>query len=225
MNEQQPDTGGVRSLLPEPDQAHRRKAGGTHTHKPRCRCKPCQARARKQEALPESIGEGGGTSDPRGNVVNADELVIAPVPKKSTKYQRNIIAEWIKLRTLEPDITNLEIARRLGIHKQYLYSVINRATAEGWLKFDDPLARIEHEVIPKALNTISSSLDAGDKKMAIEVAKGAIFPTYRESKGVIQHGTQIAIALKIEMPDNLPAGAEKVIEGQIVGRPKVAIEG
>ena len=156
-------------------------------------------------------------------VLKADELVVAPLAKRTTRYQRGVIAEWIKLRTIEPDITNLEIAQRMGIHKQYLYRTINQAVKEGWLTFDDPMARIEHEIVPKALDTISQHLDAGDGKMAIEVAKGAIFPAYKESKGVSQHGTNIAIALKVELPEGV--GAPEIIEGQIVGKPKISIDG
>ena len=155
-------------------------------------------------------------------VIKADELIVAPLAKRTTRYQRGVIAEWIKLRTIEPDITNLEIAQRMGLHKQYLYRTINQAVKDGWLSFDDPMARIEHEIVPKALDTISQHLDDGDAKMAIEVAKGAIFPAYKESKGVSQHGTNIAIALKVELPEGLVA--PDIIEGQIVGRPKILIE-
>lgn len=222
MNEHQPgNTTGVLGLLPESDTTDRKKAGGTHTHKPGCQCNPCKARARSQEALPEPDG-GGGTPESGTDVVRADELIVAPVTRRTTKYQRSVIAEWIKLRTIEPDITNLEISKRLGLHKQYLYRTINQAVKEGWLTFDDPLARIEHEVIPKALDTISQSLDAGDKKVAIEVAKGTIFPMYKDSKGVVSSGTNIAIALKVELPEGIQPS--EVIDGQIIGRPKVSVE-
>ena len=216
----------IQSLLPAPTPTNR--GGGTHTHKPNCQCNPCKARARREEALPVPTGDGGPTlaSDPalETGIINADEIIVAPPVgrNKAGRSKRAIIAEWIKHRTIEPDITNIEIARKLGISKPYLYSVINTATREGWLTFDDPLARIEHQIIPKALDNLNHFLQEGDKQVTIEVAKGTIFKSYQEAKGLNQ-ASHTVLALKIELPSTGTASTE-IIEGQIVGQPKVLMD-
>ena len=227
MNNTDDPTPRTRGLLPTADKTNRK--GGTHFHKPECRCRPCSARRRSSETV--IIGDGGAVGPPGTPVdeiiptsvskepINADALIIAPIGKRSSQSKRVIIADWIKLRTINPDITNIEAARQMGISKQYLYLVINQATREGWLRFEDPLARIEHQIIPKALDNINNLLDEGDKLTSLEVAKGTIWKTYQEAKGVGQ-GSMTVLALKIELP---PSNGEetKIIEGQIIGKPKI----
>lgn len=224
----QDDTPGrIRPLLPEADSKNH--AGGTHTHKPGCRCNPCKARARKQEALTLPAGDGGSALEAQPGpeadepVLEADDLIILPVAKRSRRAKRALIADWIRLRTLDPEISNIEAAKKLGVAKQYLYKVINEGTKSGWLRFDDPLARVEHQLIPKVIDNLNHFLIEGDKTVTIEVAKGTIFKSYQEAKGLNQ-GSQTVLALKIELPpmgNNMQA---EVVEGQIVGQPKVLME-
>ena len=227
MSNDQPDTGGIPAVLPTA--AEKNNRGGTHTHKQGCRCFPCQARARREKALTSPVGDGRvplATEDhpeKAGPVIEADEIVIFPVGRKSHRTKRAIIGDWLRLKTIDPEISTKESAEKLGIARTYLYKVINEATKEGWLRFDDPLARVEHQLVPKVLDNLNQFLDDRDKTVTIEVAKGTLFKTYQEAKGLNQN-SQTVLALKIEFP---PSGAPQaeVIEGQIVGNPKVLMGG
>ena len=154
-------------------------------------------------------------------VINADHIITMPVGRRTYGTQRALIADWMRLRTLDPEISNIDVAKQLGVSKQYLYSVIKQATREGWLRFDDPIARIEHQLIPKTIDNLNQFLDERDKTVTIEVAKGTLFKHYQESQGLNQT-TQTVLALKIEMPDG--TNDIKIVEGQVVGRPKVLME-
>jgi len=79
------------------------------------------------------------------------------------------------MRALEPEITLAEAAKRMGIAKSTLVTLIQRANKAGWLKFDDPLARMEHEIVPKVVDGLKKLLDEGDRQTIIETAKGTIF--------------------------------------------------
>ena len=210
---------GLRGLLPEPTPTNSK--GGTHSHRPTCRCNPCRARRRKAEALLGATGDGGEVLVPSEGIIHADEVIVASAIEGTPLNKRAIVAEWIKIRSLEPDISTNDAIKRLGIARSYFYRILNQASKEGWLRFDDPLARIEHQLIPKTLDNLSQLLDEGDRTTTLEVAKGTIFKSYQESKGLNQ-GSHTVLALKIELPNiqNDPA-AQKVIEGQIMGRPKI----
>lgn len=121
------------------------------------------------------------------------------------------------MRSIEPNLTNSEIAARLGISAGHLKTLIYEARKAGWLRFHDPLDQIEYGLIPKVVANLEHFLDAKDKAVTIEVAKGTVFKQYQESKG-ISEAPQTVLALKIETgaPDaNMP-----VIEGRIVGKPR-----
>lgn len=129
---------------------------------------------------------------------------------------RDRVAQWIVMRAQEPGITQAECARRMGIFPSHLSACISKGNREGWLKFEDPLAKLEYGLIPKAIENLEHFLDAKDKTVTIETAKGTIFPAYRVAKGVSEHA-QTVLALKIE-----PASSSdgRIIEGNIVGKPK-----
>lgn len=160
---------------------------------------------------------------PKGEaqVLNADLPVLTATPEKGddinrSLYARRIIVEWIALRSLEPDITNKDAAARMGIGRPTLQTIITRAAKEGWLKFDDPLNRLEYQVLPKVVDNINRFIEEGDKTVTLETAKGTLFPAYRERQG-ISDASQTILALKIEPADNQEV---KVITGQIVGTPR-----
>lgn len=123
------------------------------------------------------------------------------------------------MRAEEPGITNNEIAKRLGISPGTLNNYVTRAAAEGWLKFDDPLSRVEYEIVPQVTKNLLKFLKEGDKTVTIETAKGTIFKTYQESKGITAAPTTI-LALRLETPE----GDFQMVSGKIVGQPKVALE-
>ncbi len=146
---------------------------------------------------------------------------MVTAPQKGSKkltgdgWARGCIAKWIALRALDPDITQVEAARQIGMSRRHLQNVIQRAAQEGWLKFEDPLNRLEYVVVPKVVDNLEKFLAEGDKTTTIETAKGTIFKQYQESKG-ISDASQTILALRIEPAD----GDVKVITGQIVGKPR-----
>jgi transposase len=130
---------------------------------------------------------------------------------------RKRLTEWLTLKAQEPTLTTKEIAGRLGVAPATLYTLISRATKEGWLKFDDPIDRLEHEIIPKAIDNLSEFMDQKDKQATLETMKHTVFKQFQESKGISEQPTTV-LALKIETVD--PANM-KVITGHVVGRPRV----
>lgn len=79
------------------------------------------------------------------------------------------------------------------------------------------MEQIDHDIIPKTLDNLSDLLDAKDKQATLETAKGTVFPLYRESKGISEG--QTALALKIEYPDD--EGRRKaLVAGVVVGTPR-----
>jgi hypothetical protein len=212
----------IRDLPPDltlPPRAHlsRRERGGSYGHKdPNCACISCKARRRKEEALALTAGTGGGTlevlvTDPEA-VLNADFPLIA----QDLTSPRARVAQWITLRAAHPGITNKDIALKLGLQPRTLNAIITRAVKEGWLKVEDPLERVEYELVPRTIDNLKQFLDEGDKQVTIEVAKGTIFQSYKESKGLGDQ-SQTVLALKIEAPPGLNV---KVAMGQIVGAPR-----
>lgn len=134
------------------------------------------------------------------------------------------VAEWASMRAQEPNITNIEAAKRMGIAAQTLNTMISRAAREGWLIFDDPYSKLEHIVIPQTVDNLIGFLKEGDRTVTIEAAKGIVFPGYKDSKGIVENKTNI-LALKFEFPPSAPQSVpEVVIEGQVVD-PNSAIVG
>jgi hypothetical protein len=194
------------------------------THKPGCGCFACQ---RPQKALTLAIGEPAGVGSVREAPERSDALDadVAPgdVLEVVGRTARDRIAQWIQLRHLEPGITNIEVAKRLGITAGSLNAVIGKARREGWLRMTDPLERIEHEIIPQTLDNIAFYLSkegGRDKQITLETAKATIYKQFTESKG-ISEAPQTVLALKIE---TAPAGADApapIVAGTIVGKARV----
>lgn len=189
-------------------------SGGPDFHKPGCNCRACASRRRTAEAIALTTRDGRSSlaakgSKQVGEAIEADFVITGTTP-------RDRVAQWVALRQQEPGIKTSEIARRLGIVPHTLYATLTRAQKEGWLRFDDPLSRIEYEIIPKVLNNMSKFLDQEDKAVTIEAWKSTAAKHYLEAKGVTE-APQTFVAIKIEAadPDSL-----KVITGTIVGRPR-----
>lgn len=170
------------------------------------------SRRRKAKAVPKPAGARGSGLETTAekDILNADIQVA------ETRSRRDTVAEWIKIRAAEPDITTKEIALRLGLQPRTVYSYVSRAAREGWLKFDGPMSRLEYELIPKTVDVLNEHLDQGDKTVALEIAKGTLFKQYQDSKGISQVPNNV-LALKIELPE----GTLSAATGHIVGSPKV----
>ena len=143
-------------------------------------------------------------------------------PNKTKKVAAKVrVAQWLGMRALEPDLSNSEIARRMGIAAPTLRAAIQKGVQEGWLKFEDPIQAIEYQIIPKVVRNLNQFLDAGDKQVTIETAKGTLFKQFQESTTTIQ-APQTVLALKIEMAPGL--GSSPVVSSTIVGTPRQIID-
>ena len=181
-------------------------------------CIACKARRRKAEALANATGDGLAVQTPVREMtpreaLNADLPPLTTVPSPNGRTR---IAEWVQIRAMEPNISTVDAAKRMGISANYLKALITRATKEGWLVFEDPLFRVEHELIPKTVDNLSAFLDAKDKQVTIEMAKGTIFKQFQQAQGITD-APQTILALKIEMPTS---NGFPVATGLIMGTPK-----
>jgi hypothetical protein len=216
--------------LPDTVTAPEKGAGGPAYHKnPNCPCNACKSRRRKAEARPGPAGESlpVPTQQPSTATALAEPKLHAdlPVPTRGTILRgpdrtiRGRVAQWLEFRAADPSLKNGEIAKRLGVAEKTLNAYIHQATTEGWLQFDDAVERVEHEIVPKALTGLSELLDAKDPKAIIETAKGAIFPMFKEAKGVHDGANkQTIIAIRFETIDHSHMSS---ITGNIVGAPRV----
>lgn len=238
----QPDAQGNGELLFGTGRANRKGIGGATSHKnPNCACNACKARRREASAFALSDRAGEGPVEPTQAALGpAIDLVnIKPEPALDQQTQALIEADivtypvknepgaprmhilsWVQLRAINPDITLAEAARRIGVGKKYLSGLISKASKEGWLRFNDPLSRLEFQIVPKTIDNLNFYLDAKDKQVTLETAKGTIFKQYQESKGITENHTTV-LALKLEMPED---GEIKVVGGHVVGKPKISVE-
>lgn len=149
------------------------------------------------------------------------QQLVKPSESTGSPTARARIAEWIQIRATEPELSNSDIAKRLGVAPKTLTNTIYKARKEGWLTFDDPLEEVEYGIIPKAVKNLNKFLDEGDRTVTIEVAKGTLFKQFQESKGISEKATNI-IAIRLEIPE---VGVEGIIaSGKVVGTPKSVIE-
>ena len=217
----------VRDVLSKPDKAHfPRNRGGANTHtNPNCACFSCVARRRPKTPIAFPDGNGGGSlvsvEDAEKAINRTRTTIVAEEynPNSSKRQSAKVrVAQWLGTKAIEPELSNAEIARRMGISAQALRASISKGVQEGWLKFEDPIQAIEYQIIPKVVRNLNHFLDEGDKQVTIETAKGTLFKTFAEASGATQ-GPQTVLALKIELPER-PTDEMKVVAGKIVGRPR-----
>jgi hypothetical protein len=188
---------------------------GPRTHKPGCTCHYCVARRRQEEAGPDPIRVSpvdDAYEARKESVVHADQPTITAAPHHSI---RDRINQWLAIRALEPNLKDKEIAERLGIVPATLKSYIYKATKEGWLKFDNPVERLDNEIVPLVVDNLVHFLKEKDKTVTIETAKGALFPAYKEAMG-IREAPNTILAIKIEA---IPHDDQPIqLSGRIAGR-------
>ncbi len=142
------------------------------------------------------------------------------IKKPAPQDIRTRVAQFLRVNMAFPDLPKREQAEKMGITYKRMHEIIIQGQALGLIKFIDPLDRIDYELIPKIVDNLNYFLDAKDKTVTIEAAKGTLFRTYQESKGITE-GSQTVLALKIEMPEG---NAMPILTGHIVGKPKNRIE-
>ena len=189
-------------------------------HKPNCLCPPCQRQA-------QANARGPGPRDPKAKrkaraqaIKNPSDVVVPPGQPPVFMEDNSFQARLAQIAAFKAMGLNLtEIADKLGLAYSTVKNVVSKANKQGLIHYDDPFERFENMIIPKVVDNIEYWIDQKDKRMTIEAAKGAgIFKAHQAIK-VEGQVPQTVLALKIEMPE--ASGFEsKVIEGQIVGKPR-----
>lgn len=203
-----------------------RRPPGVSSHKPDCKCNPCASRRRKEEAELGGTGQPASETSQEIDPVESSEKPEEILHAELTPYiatgntARDRVAQWITMRAKEPGITNAEVARRLGIQPGTMNTILTRARKEGWLVIEDPLDRVQFDIIPQIVENLDHFLKARDKTVTIEAAKGVVFPSYRESRGIVENKVTV-LGLQIQLPEQTGDVERK---GRVVGQPKI-IEG
>lgn len=207
-------------LLSSPDNSSPvRRKRVPKTHKSDCGCESCSPLDRTQETITVSARARGTDVDANSlktytkqEVLNANGPPLVAIDRTN----KGRVAQWVMVKAANPGMSDAEIAQHIGIAASSLKTLICQARREGWLIFEDPIAKLEYEVIPKVVDNLNHFLDMKDKQVTIETAKGTIFKQFQEAKG-ISDGSKTILALKFESPDgNTPM----VVTGTIVGRPR-----
>lgn len=124
------------------------------------------------------------------------------------------VSEWAAYRA--QGISNQEIAEKLGISTHTLRSYIHRAFKDGWLRIDNPSERLEFVLAPKIVDNLEYFLDAKDRTVTIEGAKGIGLFKSHQAVRVESDSPQSILALNIEVSGESRRGG-----GNIVGVPRV----
>lgn len=147
-------------------------------------------------------------------MVATGEKPLSDIVVTDHKTMKGRVASWARMKAEDPEITNKEIADKLGISINTLSACLTKGRKEGWLAFEDPLNQIQYDLIPRNVEQMAALQEAGDQKAIIEVFKQLTAPAYRDSQGIRSDTTNNVIAIKIEMP---PASEMPVVRGTIVG--------
>lgn len=190
------------------------KRGGPDFHKPGCKCNACVARRRKAEAVADGVRLTS-TAVVAVEPIEADqETILTDLPKANRNVRRAQIKKWLMWKSVEPDLTHKDAAKRLGIATQTLTNTIHIATKEGWLKFEDPLNELRYEIMPMVTHNLKYYLQQGDKDVTVKTAQGTLFKQFLDAEGIKEAPTNV-LAIKIERAENaLPT----VGGGKIVGK-------
>lgn len=132
-------------------------------------------------------------------------------------------ARWLQLKTTNPDLSNKDIAKELGIAYKTLENTLRKARREGWLKFHDPLDDFKYGTVPLIAENMELFLKARDKQVTIEAFKATLAKEYAQEQGVHEAPTTI-LALKIELPDGYSRENLPKPKGVIVARPHTFVE-
>jgi hypothetical protein len=110
-----------------------------------------------------------------------------------------------------------EISKELGLSKETLRYYLYLAGKNGWLQFTSAQDHLEYGLVPKIVENIEHHLNARDKKVTIEAAKGVgLFRSHSVIKSE-QAPAATVLALKIEMPSSSPV---QLPTGVVLGEPR-----
>lgn len=132
------------------------------------------------------------------------------------------VASWLKMKMADPQMSDKDIAAKLGISPSTLHNTLYKAKREGWIRFEDPLSEVRYGHLPLIAENLELFLKTRDKQVTIEAAKATLWKDYGgvapNSGGTA--GTPMVFALKIELPAGLDtARAASNVKGIIVGNP------
>ena len=149
----------------------------------------------------------------RGVVAELSDAPNEPISKTKTH-----VANWIRAKAANPDASNVEIAKDLGITVRTLRAALYKGRKQGWLEFSDPLHELKYGMVPKAMENLNLFLDARDKDITRDIIKATVLAEYAAAEGIQQQPNTV-FALKIELPEGFDkVAASANVRGVIVGR-------
>lgn len=145
----------------------------------------------------------------------------------ATSPQRATALQAMAMR--EHGASYREIGEKLRISEQAVKNLLYKATRNGWLDpeaFADSKDRLDHVLVPKALDSLSELLNHKDPeirtKATMGALKGTIFKSYDQQLGN-QPQLQQIVAIKIEMPEGVNQ-LPQVREGTVAGEAAYEVE-
>lgn len=143
---------------------------------------------------------------------HADPALTIP-----TNKFRDRVAQIVLLK--QQGKTNKEVAEELGLAVSTIQSAITKARKAGMLQLYSPADILENEIVPKVVDNINHFLDAKDRIMTVEAAKGlGIFKSHQAVK--VEGGEQRQ-ALVLNIQFEAPADPTVIKGGRIIGTPKL----
>lgn len=136
---------------------------------------------------------------------------------KDSKVRRTVFAAVaLKAQGMKNDA----VAEQLGITKNTLKVYMYRAHKSGWLNiasFEDPDDKLEIVLKSKTIANLDAFLDARDKEVTLETAKGlGLFKQHQMIKTDAAPAIGIALSVNVEMPTGTVSTARP---GSIGGAP------
>lgn len=140
-------------------------------------------------------------------------------PPKDTKVYK-VVMRYIAMRA--SGMTRAEIAPLLNITTNTLKTYIHRAHKLGYLNMDsfkgDPDEQLDVILKDKTVRNIDELLDARDKDVTLEVAKGiGMLKHHQVVKGDTGAQTMIALRVDVQMPPNPQHSAISIRPGTVGG--------
>lgn len=143
---------------------------------------------------------------------------LSDAPNEPVSKTKAHVAGWIRAKAANPDASNIEIAKELGITVRNLRAALYKGRKQGWLEFSDPLNELKYGMVPKAMENLGLFLEARDKDITRDIIKATVLAEFAAAEGLQQQPNTV-FALKIEVPEGFDrTTAAANIKGVIVGR-------
>lgn len=158
-------------------------------------------RGRPKKAIARRAGAKKSATRSSG-VASETTLVVPARNGQETKHGITVeterkLAAYIAFRTQDPDISNKDMAAKLGMNASALHQMLYRAGKRGLVNFDEPLDKLRYEALPLVAENLIDLLKEKDKTTTIEVFKGTLARQYQAEVGATENQITM-LGIKIE---------------------------